>query len=310
MEKQVPPTHASDLPVPAGRADRSTGEAVDRVPRTATTSPLVLRTRARVGGTRLGYERHDLRAPAGDGPRASIVARRTVQDRQRRKRRIQLIVAAVVGIGFPPLLLVYLIAWLVWRNRPKPKSMRRVRQAVDAIEKDQTGIGLQRLQDAHLLDPSNNDALYWLGLLLADQQRYAEAIEALSLVSERLPGLPEVEAALLEAYQARGDHEAAIHHAQRLLDLDPYNLPALVKLAESFEAIGRADLAVETLQHAPLFKRPLDDTLKLIHYRLGELYEARGETERALQHYHHVGVADLAFMDVRDKIERLDPAQG
>ena len=95
--------------------------------------------------------------------------------------------AAAVILGlFPPTWAAYFVAWLVWRNRAPQQSMRRVRRAVKALKKEQTGIALKQLQEAHFLDTSNTDALYWLGLVLCQQQRWEEAAEALSLVAERL----------------------------------------------------------------------------------------------------------------------------
>lgn len=235
----------------------------------------------------------------------SLVARRKAWMDLRRRRRPALLFLIAAGILFPPILAVYLLAWLILRRKPEHRSMRGVRKGIKALERNRVGIALRQFQEAHLLDPSNNDALYWLGLLLADQHRYSEAAEALSLVSERVPGLPEVESALLEASAETGDYQEAIHHAQMLLDIDPYDLAALVRLADCFEASGRRDLAIETLQHAPLYKRTLTNDLKLVHYRLGELYERSGDLKNASVHYRRVQIADASFLDVRSKLPAL-----
>ncbi|HET6566383.1 MAG TPA: tetratricopeptide repeat protein [Rhodothermales bacterium] len=265
--------------------------------------PSLVRTRNRLLDTRMGRERFVRRPQAlAADVHPSLVARRKAYLEFRRRRRPVLWFLIAAGILFPPILAVYLLAWLFVRRKPEHRSMRRVRKGIKALEQNHAGIALRQFQEAHLLDPSNNDALYWLGLLLADQHRYGEAAEALSLVSERLPGLPEVESALLEASAETGDYDEAIHHAQILLDIDPYDLTALVRLANCFEATGRRDLAIETLQHAPLYKRTLTDDLKLVHYRLGELYERSGDLEKARQHYRRVQAADLSFLDVRSKL--------
>ena len=263
-----------------------------------------LRTRHHLARTRLDYAVGGKRAGERGG-HASVVARRNAQLAQRRRRLLTFFVIAS-AILFPPLLVPYLVAWVVVRNKPANKSMRRVREGVKALEKERIGIALQRLQEAHLLDPSNDDALYWLGLLLADQRRHDESVEALTLLSERVPGLPEVEAALLDAHHQTGDAEAVVHHAQRLLDLDPYNLDALVKLADGFEALGRPALAIETLRHAPLYKRTLDEPLKRVHYRLATLYERHGDPSHALEHYRRLYAADVTYMDVGARLEALE----
>lgn len=241
-----------------------------------------------------------------DEERPSLVTRRQAQVRRRRRKRILTGIALVFAL-FPPMWAVYLIAWLVWRNRRPQKSMRLVRKAVDALEKNQTGVAVERLQKAHLLDPANSDALYWLGLLLQRQQRPAEAAEALSLVAERVPGLPEVEAALVSAYVVLGDPEAAIYHGQRLLDAAPYAPETPLRLAEAYEAAGEIDLAIQALERAPLHKPVLTEALVEIHYRLGTLYEQRGNTERALHHYQRVLSRKVSYLDTRQRAMTLAP---
>ncbi|GEM_PF-2777599 len=243
-----------------------------------------------------------------DVERKSLVTRR--QDWLRRRRRKQLLIATAVILGlFPPMWAVYLIAWLVWRSRPQQQSMRQVRKSVRALEKNQTGVALKQLQEAHFLDPSNTDALYWLGLLLSRQNRQEEAEEALSLVAERAPGLPEVEGALVDAYVALGKPESAIYHAQRLLDVAPYATESLLKLADAFEAAGKVDLAIQALEQAPLHKRTLTDALMRIHYRLGLLYERKGDTAQALHHFNRVYARDVTYEDVRARVEMLESGQ-
>lgn len=302
-KRQSEGASASAVPV---RTERTRTIAVGGA---AGTSASVVRTRGAQLRTRPIYARQVDAAAAVEtyGGHVSVVARRSRQVARRRARAL-LVVLGVLLAFFPPMWAVYLIAWLVWRNRPHNRSMRQVRKAVRALEKEQTGIALKRLQEAHLQDPSNGDALYWLGLLLAEQGRPQEAIEALSLLAERAPGLPEVEQALLESYYVLGDYENAVHHAQRVLDLDPYNLPVLVQLADCFEALGQPALAIEMLQHAPLYKRTLDESLKLVHFRLAELYERQGDAERALAHYRRVYASDASYPNVEERLRALETA--
>ena len=276
-------------------------------------SPLAeIVTRKQLPQTKLG-DKHDIlkvdiRSEA-DVARKSLVTRRKAWLRRRRRKRLLTAIAVILGL-FPPMWAVYLVAWLIWRSQPPQQSMRRVRKAVRALKKDQTGVALKQLQEAHYLDPSNSDALYWLGLLLSQQHRQEEAAEALSLVAERVPGLPEVEAALVEAYVAMDEPEGAVYHAQRLLDVAPYAPETLLKLAEAFEAAGRLDLAIEALEQAPLHKRILTDALLEIHYRLGTLYERQGDPAQALHHFKRVYARDIIYQDVRTRVKALEAGQG
>lgn len=285
--------------------------ASDGLPRAP--SPLAeIVTRKQLPRTKLG-EKHgilkvDVRTEAG-GARRSLVTRRHAWHRRRRRKRLLMAIAIVFGL-FPPMWAAYFIAWLIWRSRPPQQSMRRVRKAVRALEKDQTGVALKQLQEAHYLDPSNSDALYWLGLLLSQQHRQDEAAEALSLVAERVPGLPEVEGALVEAYVATDEPEAAIYHAQRLLDVAPYAPETLLKLADAFEAASRIDLAIQALEQAPLHKPNLTEALVQIHYRLGVLYERQGDPVQALHHLKRVYARDITYRDVRSRVNSLEVGQG
>lgn len=265
-------------------------------------------TRKRLQHTML-RDRHDIvrtdERAEPEWTRTSIVTRRQAMLRRRRRKQLLVAVALVVGL-FPPVWVVYLIAWLIWRSRPPQKSMRTTRKAVRSLEKNQKGFALKQLQEAHLLDPSNNDALYWLGLLLNKQNRLEESEEALSLVSERVPGLPEVEKALVESYIAMNRPENAIHHAQRRFDAAPHSTESLITLADAFEAAGRLDMAVQALEQAPIFKPTLTDGLMRIHYRLGDLYERMGDADRALSHFKRVYARDVSYQDVRSRMASLE----
>lgn len=295
-------------PSPAPTHDKSVGaDVVALAP-----SPLTeIVTRKQLPRTKLGggnaILKLDVRTEA-DPTRTSLVTRRQVWLRRRRRKRLLAAVAVALAF-FPPMWAVYLISWLVWRSRPRQQSMRRVHKAVRALQKNQTGPALKQLQEAHLHDPSNTDALYWLGLLLSRQQRQEEAAEALSLVAERVPGLPEVETALVEAYVATNEPESAVYHAQRLFDVAPYAPHTLLKLAEAFEAMGKLDLAIQALEQAPLHKRVLTDELVQIHYRLGTLHEQQGDRTQALYHFERVYSRDITYQDVRRRVKALEAGQ-
>ena len=263
-----------------------------------------LSTRRQLPRTRLAGAQRILREEPEAG-RYSLVTRRRLWLRRRRRKQILIGLAILLGL-FPPMWIVYLLIWLIWRSRTPQQSMRRVRKAVKALEQNQSGVALKQLQEAHLLDPSNNDALYWLGLLLSSQNRQEEAEEALSIVAQRVPGLPEVESALVDAYIATDQPESAVYHAQRLLDVAPYASETLHKLADAFDASGRIDLAIQTLEQAPLHKKTLTESLVEIHYRLGTLYERQGDADKALHHFKRVYARDIAYKDVRSRVDALE----
>ncbi len=270
--------------------------------------PAVIKTRKlapwKDGGNQGGIIKVEKTEPAA----TAIVTRYPSALKQKRRNFALKVVGVVFGL-FPPMWPVYIGGWLYWRNALPQKSMRLVNKAIKALEKSQTGVALKHLQDAHYLDPSNNDALYWLGMLLNQQNRREEAIDALSLVSERVPGLQEVEAALVDAYVTTNEPEAAVYHAQRLLEIAPYHPGTPLKLADAFEIAGRPDLAIDALKRAPLHKRSLTRALKETHYRLGSLYEQEGEKTLALTHFKLVYATDVTFKDVKARVELLESGQ-
>ena len=301
MEKGQEPRYVKRAP----ESRKSTGaDVVALVP----PPPAEIETRRRLPGTRLGSGRGRVEVeprPESDVARMSLATRRYELVRRRRRKQILLAVAIILGL-FPPMWAVYLVAWLLWRRSPRQQAMRRVRESIRSLERNQTGVALKKLQEAHLLDPSNTDALYWLGLLLSRQHRQEEAAEALSLVAERVPGLPEVEAALVDAYVATNDPDRALYHAQRLAEVDPFSPETPLKLADAFEAAAKPDLAIQALERAPLFKAVLTDSLMEIHYRLGVLLEQQGETDRALHHFKRVYASDATYGDARQRMEALE----
>lgn len=265
-------------------------------------------TRKQLAHTSLADRQELLKVEKAKEAAPSLVTRRPALLMRKRRKQLLMVVAVALAL-FPPMWAVYLVAWLIWRSRPPQQSMRKVRKAVRALRKDQKGVALKHLQEAHYLNPSNSDALYWLGLLLSQQDRHEEAAEALSLVAERVPGLPEVEAALVDAYVAMDEPECAVYHAQRHLEAAPYAPESLLQLAKAFEAAGRVDLAIEALQQAPLHKRTLTEDLVHIHYRLGTLYEQQENPTQALHHFKRVYARDLTYRDVRSRVQALEAMQ-
>lgn len=239
-------------------------------------------------------------------PEVDIATRRYPQQRDEKRKKVLKTAAVIVGL-LPPVWPISFVGWMVWRTRPIQKSMRLVKKAIKSIEKGQHGVALKQLKDAHYLDPSNNDALYWLGFLLKRLKRLEEAAEALSLVSERVPGMAEVEAGLVDTYIAMDEPEAAVYHAQRLLDVAPYEPTTLIKLADAYEANGKPDLAIDALNRAPLHKPTLTDALLDIHYRLGLLHEYCDNAAQARDHFERVYARDISYKDIRTRMQQFDP---
>jgi hypothetical protein len=88
-----------------------------------------------------------------------------------------------------------------------------------------------------------------------------------------------------------------------------HRLEALYYLACCFKAKGQGDLAVMQLDAAKSQLNVMDDLKKRVVYTLGVIAEEAGEIEKALGFYKDVYAADIGFMDIGERMQRLHSAR-
>jgi hypothetical protein len=75
----------------------------------------------------------------------------------------------------------------------------------------------------------------------------------------------------------------------------------------SFEAEGALKLAERSYQDALKGADPEDlTTLNALHYRLGRVYEAMGNSTAAEEHYNEVAANDYGYLDVAERLRSLN----
>jgi len=90
------------------------------------------------------------------------------------------------------------------------------------------------LKDVVKNHPEVEDAWYSLGLLLAEMQKYTEAIDYLERAAGMMPDRPRIFYNLGLIYQHLGDHEKAERNLKKCLALEPQNFDFLLALADHF----------------------------------------------------------------------------
>ncbi len=122
------------------------------------------------------------------------------------------------------------------------------------------------------LDPEDLKLQYELGLRLARGGRHDEAI-----------------AAFQQARQSTALRGLALHQS-----------------GMSFEATGVMKLAERSYLDALKETDPADrPTLNALHYRLGRVAEAQGNTREAEEHYNEVAANDYGYLDVAQRLRNL-----
>ncbi|WP_165065056.1 tetratricopeptide repeat protein [Paludisphaera rhizosphaerae] len=172
-------------------------------------------------------------------------------------------------------------------------QMTRLKRAIEALTKrvddDPTDVtSKSKLEQLHrmLLDyeikefrrrvaisPEDHNLHYQLGLALARDGKYAEAIGEFQIAK----GSPNLK------------------------------VDAMLQAGLSFEADGRGKLAERTYQEALKLIEPGDTTkFNAIHYQLGRVNETLGNMEAAEEHYNEVAANDYTYRDVAQRLKNLN----
>ncbi len=103
-----------------------------------------------------------------------------------------------------------------------------------------------------------------------------------------------------------GKPQEAIAALQVARNHPTQRVDALLHLGQCFEAMGNLKLAERNFQDA---LKAADQTelnlVNALHYRLGRVAEALGNTQAAEEHYNEVAANDYAYLDVADRLKNL-----
>ena len=104
-----------------------------------------------------------------------------------------------------------------------------------------------------------------------------------------------------------GQHDQAIAEFQQARNSPALKVQALHQVGLSFEANGALKLADRAYRDA-LKGLEADDvaSFNALHYRLGRVAEALGNTEAAEEHYNEVAANDYTYLDVAERLRNLN----
>ena len=100
-------------------------------------------------------------------------------------------------------------------------------------------------------------------------------------------------------------YDEAMQQFQLAQKSPKHRLEALYYLACCFKEKGQGDLAVMQLDAAKSQLNVMDDLKKRVVYTLGVIAEEADDIEKALDYYKDVYAADIGFMDVGERMQRL-----
>jgi len=104
-----------------------------------------------------------------------------------------------------------------------------------------------------------------------------------------------------------GAHDEAIAEFQHARSSPAHKIQALHQAGLSFEANNALKLAERSYKEALKALDPEDKAnFKALHYRLGRVYEGLSNTEAAEEHYNEVANVDYAYLDVAERLKRLN----
>lgn len=141
-------------------------------------------------------------------------------------------------------------------------------------------------------------------------QMRGEIEQALELYDRSLEVMPTP-----EAYTFRGwarsqmrDYAAAMADCHRAIDLDPEFGNPYNDIGAYFIEMGELDDAIPWLRMALKAKRY--ENYCFPHYNLGRVFEAKGQLERALEHYRRALVENPTYAPALRALQRVRRAMG
>jgi protein O-mannosyl-transferase len=137
-----------------------------------------------------------------------------------------------------------------------------------------------------------------LGSLMAEEGRYAEALEHYNLSLSFHPNYPDTHSGLADAHLRFRNFDKAIEHYQKAISVKPTFAAYHLKLARAFEMAGHIEEAIAAYEEALRIQPNAPEA----HLVAGNLCLARGRFIDALKHYR---AAVQAKPDWPDALNRL-----
>ena len=135
------------------------------------------------------------------------------------------------------------------------------------------------------LNPQARNAHLNLGVVLYNQGRYAEALDATRVEVEQCPDCVKAHVLLGAILNALGRFEEAETHLRRALALNPQDVEAFRRLTEALIPQGRYEEVIDVLAQAAL--DPASPQAAELHVLMGQAAQANRQSEAAAEYYMH-----------------------
>ncbi len=167
--------------------------------------------------------------------------------------------------------------------RPHPKVLSNLGAAYRKL--GQRDLARQSFEKALEMSPTSKDAHFGMGLLLADDGKYAEAVAEYGKAVEADSQYEEAYTNMGAAYLAAGKPDDAIAAYRKALGINPFFPDALYNLAVVLAEEGKTDEAIGAYERvtrlAPRFL-PAKINLGLLYAQAGRIDDARAQFNAVL----------------------------
>jgi tetratricopeptide (TPR) repeat protein len=164
-------------------------------------------------------------------------------------------------------------------NDVRKDAFKLLNEGVAAYNRSDFGVAVAALQKAAGMSLNSFPAHYYLGLSLAGDRRYAEAVDAYKIALDLDPNHIQANVSIGDALLAEGDIDEAQPYYVKAGKLRPEYAPALDGLARVAEAEADQDKAIA------LYGRALasDKGFAAAYTHLGDLYLRAGKLDEAVK---------------------------
>ena len=174
---------------------------------------------------------------------------------------------------------------LVQKTEQMKNTEAEIKAAADKIRnKDYEG-AVAQLKAFLEKNPQDANALYFVGIAYSRMNRFPDAVEALTRVTQLVPNFPPAYFELGVCMQRQGDQPKAVEYYQKNLELDPANADSAYNAGLILFKLSRIDEARIAFDKA-LKMRPDDpDVLEMAarcSINAGDFGQALGYLEKAL----------------------------
>lgn len=193
------------------------------------------------------------------------------------------------------------------KKKPEYIARKRIKEAEEAFQEMDFSKSAQSYSEAYTLFPDDLGLAFHLGMALSASEQFEKSIDPLNKYFSQYKDDNKAKYILAVSYTKLGETKKALALFQSIPETDEYfDINKLVLMAECLEKEGKLDLAIETLKTGPVLKRKMNENLAMLHYKLGELYEAKGDIKKATKHFEKVYGFDISFEEVESKLNSLE----